>query len=87
MSTQEDIDAMLRKVDGRLAGHAIPPGELVFRAPGSLDTEAMPEPDLSTEAGLRRFVRAEVYKALDELAQEFREHRALRAFPRAEGTE
>lgn len=84
MSTQEDINRMLREVDGR---RAIPPGELVFRAPGSLDSEATPEPDLRTEAGLRQFVRAEVYKALDELAQEFREHRALRAFPRAEGTE
>lgn len=75
MSTQEDIDNMLHKVEGRLAGHKEPAHEgLVFRAP---------EPDLSTVDGLRRFVRAEVRAELDAIAQAFREHPALRPFPMA----
>lgn len=75
MSTQEDIDDMIRNLQGQLAGHKEPAHEgLVFRAP---------EPDLSTVDGLRRFVRAEVRKELDAIAQEFREHPALRPFPMA----
>ena len=95
MSTQEDIDAMLRKVDGRLAGHKDPtPEGLIYHHVGGNEAREpwqMPLVDegVSLPLGfanledLTRFVDERVRKALDDIAQEFREHPALRPFPLA----
>lgn len=52
MSTHENIDHMIQDMRGRLAGHTTPPGELVFRVPGTMEQE------------LRELVREEVDRAL-----------------------
>lgn len=87
---------MIKDMQGRLAGHLVPPGEIVFRAPGTLEAEAQDAQvdvplTFANVEDLRRFVRAEVHEnvlaELDAIAREFHEHPALRAFPRAEGNE
>lgn len=84
MSTQDDINSVLRHVD-RLRERP-PQGDLIFRTPGTLRDEPAPVElplAFANVEDLRRFVRAEVRKELDQIAQEFREHPALRPFPMA----
>lgn len=84
MSTQDDITSAIRRVDW-IREHP-PQGDLIFHAPGTLRDEPAPVElplAFANVEDLRRFVRAEVRKELDAIAQEFREHPALRPFPMA----
>lgn len=96
MSTQDDITSAIRRVD--LMREHPPQGDLIFRAPTGIGSNEAREPwqkplvddglpaplVFASIEDLRQFVRAEVRKELDAIAQEFREHPALRPFPRVE---
>lgn len=95
MSTQDDITSAIRRVDW-IREHP-PQGDLIFRAPtgigGNEARESWQKPlvddgvslplAFANVEDLTRFVDERVRKALDDIAQEFREHPALRPFPLA----
>lgn len=61
-----------------------PGPELVTLPKGA---QVYPTWPFTSEADLRRFIREEVHQALDDLAREIRENKALRSYPLASGVD